>query len=72
MVPTTILGAIPGYADAVRIATVSTARIAEPKWIHKEPEIADLDPEASDYNRIYVYCFDDARSPIRTPRGASR
>lgn len=58
-VPTTILGALPGYSDAVNVVTVSTARIAEPKWVYKEPEIADLDPEAADYNRIYVYCFDE-------------
>lgn len=58
-VPTTILGALPGYSDAVDVVTVSTARIAEPKWIYKEPEIADLDPEAADYNRIYVYCFNE-------------
>jgi hypothetical protein len=58
-VPTTILGALPGYSDWVDIATVSIARIAQPKWVYKEPEIADLDPEASDYNRIYVYCFNE-------------
>lgn len=58
-VPTTILGALPGYSDAVDVVTVSTARIAEPKWIYKEPEIADLDPEAADYNRIYVYCYNE-------------
>jgi len=58
-VPTTILGALPGYSDSMDVVTVSTARIAEPKWIYKEPEIADLDPEAADYNRIYVYCFNE-------------
>lgn len=57
-VPTTILGALPGYGDFVDIATLSVARIAEPRWVYKEPAVADLDPEASDYNRIYVYCFD--------------
>ena len=71
-VPTTILGALPGYGDWVDIATVSAARIAEPKWIYKEPNITDLDPEAADYNRIYVYCFDKDRKNDPETRGRTQ
>lgn len=71
-VPTTILGALPGYGDAVDVVTVSTARIAEPRWIYKEPEIADLDPEAADYNRIYVYCFNEDEKDDPETRGRTQ
>ena len=71
-VPTTILGALPGYGDWVDIATVSAARIAEPKWIYKEPNIADLDPEAADYNRIYVYCFNEDEKNDPDTRGRTQ
>jgi len=71
-VPTTILGALPGYGDAVDVVTVSTARIAEPKWIYTEPEVTDLDPEAADYNRIYVYCFNEDEKDDPETRGRTQ
>jgi len=58
IVPVTILKAVPGFPNEVPIGATAVARINEPRWVYKEPEVAQLEPEAADYNRIYVYCFD--------------
>lgn len=58
VVPVTLLSAVPGFPDAVPIAVEATARIGEPKYVYKAPKVTQLDPEAADYNRIAVYCFD--------------
>lgn len=44
---------------ATALATVNTTITA------RAPEVAQLDPEAGDYNRFYVYCFD--RNRINQP-----
>lgn len=61
-VPVTILAAVPGFPDRVDVDAAATARIAEPRYVYKPPTVAELDPEAGDYNRIYVYCFDPSMS----------
>lgn len=52
------LQAVPGAPKAMTLSTVSVARRAEPKYRWKLPKVAQLDPEAGDYNELSVYCFD--------------
>lgn len=59
--PVTLLSAVPGLSDAVPLSVTATARIGEPRYVYEAPEMAELDNEAGDYNRIYVYCFDPVK-----------
>lgn len=54
----TLLRIVPGIPDSVDINVRAVAQLALPTLIYEEPEVAQLDPEASDYNRISAYCFD--------------
>lgn len=56
-IPNSMLNGLPGFSDYMTVNTTSVARIYEPRWVYKEPEVLYLEPEAGDYNRIYVYCF---------------
>lgn len=60
-VPVTILAAVPGMPSSVKIGVVSTVRVAEPREVYKPPVVSELDNEAGDYNRVYVYCFDPTK-----------
>lgn len=46
--------------------------MAEPTYVYKAPEVSDLDPEAWDYNRIDVYCFDYENRRDRETRGRTK
>lgn len=54
--PTTIASVLHG--GPMRIGVEAVARYRGIVYRYKPPHIAQLDPEAWDYNRIYVYCFD--------------
>lgn len=57
---TTFLGVIG--MKTMTVAATSTAVSTTVQTItSKKPITAQLDPEAGDYNRMYVYCYDDAR-----------
>lgn len=57
-IPLTILAAVPGFPDGIPFSTSATVRISEPKYVYSPPTVAQLDPDAADYDRIDVYCFD--------------
>ena len=57
-VPVSILGAVPGFPSSVPISVSSTVRVAAPRYVYTPPTVNELDNEAGDYNRVYVYCFD--------------
>ncbi len=56
---------LPGVPDTVEVRVRAVAELALPRLVYEEPELAQLDPEAGDYNRISAYCFD--RVAARTP-----
>jgi Flp pilus assembly protein TadG len=57
---TTFLGIIG--MKTMNIVARSTATSTTIETVtSKKPVTAQLDPEAGDYNRMYVYCYDDAR-----------
>ena len=62
-VPVTFLAAVPGFPDSVGIGATAVVRVAEPKFQYKPPTVTELDPDASDYNQISVYCFDPNYQP---------
>lgn len=75
-VNTVLVHAVPGIGDNVRVSVRATARLHQPLQQYEVPEMTWLDPDAGDYNRIYVYCFDpdpnsgktlDERRTQRTP-----
>jgi hypothetical protein len=61
-VPVTILGAVPGFPREMDIGVSSIVRIAAPREVYKPPVVSELDNEAGDYNRVYVYCFDPEKA----------
>jgi hypothetical protein len=69
-VPVTFLRVLPGQADAIEVSVRAVARHKQPVLIYKPPVISQLDPDAADYNRIYVYCFDyeEGTNPRRGTR----
>lgn len=67
---TTFLGIIG--MKTMNIVAKSTATSSTFDTItSKKPVTAQLDPEAGDYNRMYVYCYDDARRN-QSDRGRSQ
>lgn len=57
-VNTALVHVMPGLNDSVNVRAEAVARLHQPLLQYEPPMISELDPEAGDYNRIYVYCFD--------------
>ena len=70
--PVTLLGAVPGFDDLVALGVTATARLGEPRYVYEAPEMSELDNEAGDYNRIYVYCFDPIKAAAKDGNGRSQ
>jgi len=60
-VPVTILSRIPGLPKYISTGAVTIANRSAPRFQTVLPAMAMLDPEAGDYNRLYMYCFNPAR-----------
>ena len=71
-VPLTFLRIIPGIEDHFDVSVESVARVTKPKLTYKPPKFTDLDPEASDYNRLSVYCFDVEKKTDPMTQGRSQ
>jgi len=61
----TFVKILPGVPDSVEVGVRAVAEVMLPTLVYQEPELAQLDPEAGDYNRISAYCFD--REKARQP-----
>ena len=61
---------VPVGGETIEVSASTTARYLGVKLVYKPPELAMLDPEAGDYNRVYAYCFDNARA--QTDREGAR
>jgi hypothetical protein len=57
-VPVTLLSAIPSVSPEIEVSVRSTVRVADPSFVYTPPTVSELDYDAGDYNRVYVYCFD--------------
>lgn len=56
--PTTLLRAVPALSDGIALQVVAVARRTPPTYRTLPPQRTQLDPEAGDYNRVYMYCYD--------------
>lgn len=61
------LQAVPGGPKTLDVTTRATARLRDIRNVTAPPQLAELDPEAGDYNRVYVYCYnkDKRNEPSR-------
>jgi len=71
-VPLTLMRIIPGVDDHIDIGVESVARVTKPKLTYKPPKVTDLDPEASDYNRLSIYCFNVEKKNDPLTKGRSQ
>lgn len=56
-VPLAFMSIVPGIPDRTPVSAVAVARLSEIEYEYEPPELAELDPEAGDYNRVWLYCF---------------
>ncbi|WP_127143158.1 TadE/TadG family type IV pilus assembly protein [Pelagibacterium montanilacus] len=56
-VPLSFMHIIPGIPQSQTVVVSAIARVSEPTEIRKPPINTTLDPEAGDYNRIWMYCY---------------
>ncbi|TRO95913.1 pilus assembly protein [Glycocaulis profundi] len=66
-VNTALIHVVPGISNTVDVSVRSVARLNQPMLQYEPPYTTWLDPEAGDYNRVYVYCFDPDPGPNNTP-----
>lgn len=67
---TRILGAVPGMPHEIPFVLESVTRRIPPTYATTPPHQSLLEPEAADYNRIYLYCYDAERADA--PDGGRR
>ncbi len=72
VVDLTFLRLLPGVPDSVDVAVRAVAQLALPTLVYEEPLLAQLDPEAGDYNRLAAYCFDPRAVEAGTGDGRSQ
>ena len=71
-VPLTFMHVIPGIPGTQDVIVNATAELLSEFEPWEPPDFAELDPEAGDYNRIYLYCYwpgrdkNDPDLPFRT------
>lgn len=68
----TFLRILPGIPDSVDVVVQAVAQLALPTLVYEEPLLAQLDPEAGDYNRLAAYCFDPKAVEAGTGDGRSQ
>lgn len=66
-IDTLIAHVLPGIAPNMDLGVIAVARISEQQFQYDPPALTYLDPDAGDYNQIYVYCFDYARANPSNP-----
>ncbi|MGP9818442.1 TadE/TadG family type IV pilus assembly protein [Salinarimonas sp. NSM] len=59
---TRILAAVPGMPREIPFTLESVTRRIPPTYVTTPPHRSLLEPEAADYNRIYMYCYDPERA----------
>lgn len=71
-VPLSFINLVPGIPDVQRVSVSATAELVKPTETREPPVNTTLDPEAGDYNRIWMYCYwperpeNDPNQPKRT------
>lgn len=70
-VPVTILAVVPGLSKQINVSVQAVARFSEPVLTYNPPVVSQLDPDAADYNRIYVYCY-SAKNKDKADKGRTQ
>lgn len=70
-VPVTLLAIVPGMERAFDVNVQAVARFSQPVLTYNPPVVSQLDPDAADYNRIYVYCF-NAKNKNSADKGRTK
>ncbi len=70
-VPVTILAVVPGLSKQMNVSVQAVARFSEPVLTYNPPVVSQLDPDAADYNRIYVYCY-NAKNKDKADKGRTQ
>ncbi|MCG6121332.1 MAG: pilus assembly protein TadG-related protein [Microvirga sp.] len=60
-VATTVIGVMPGVDDVMSVGLETIVNRIAPKYRTLPPRMSLLEPEAGDYNRVYLYCFNPSR-----------
>lgn len=71
-VPVTLSGFIPGASQILDVKVSATARYKGAEYLYEAPQAAMLDPEAGDYNRIAVYCFNAMKASDPVTHGRTQ
>lgn len=58
-VQTSLMAAVPGMSRYINVSVKALARV-NVKYVSKTPQMSMLDPEAGDYNQLFLYCFEPA------------
>jgi len=58
---------LPGIFPSMELGVIAVARISEQQYQYDPPVLSYLDPDAGDYNQIYVYCFDYTKANPSNP-----
>jgi hypothetical protein len=56
-----ILPAVPGMPKDIPVAIETVVKAIPPIYETLPPKLSQLSPEAADYNRLYIYCYNPAR-----------
>ena len=59
---TRILAAVPGMPRTIAFSLETVTRRIPPTYVTSPPHQSLLEPEAADYNRIHLYCYDSERA----------
>jgi hypothetical protein len=72
-VPLAFMLLIPGIPDVQLVSVAATAQLIKPELVYEAPVFSDLNPDAGDYNRMWLYCYwpdrvglNDPERPVRT------
>lgn len=57
-----LLGGVPGMPKTIAAEVITVVQRIPPTYRVMAPDMSMLDPEAGDYNRIYMYCYDPLRA----------
>ena len=57
-----LLTGVPGMPKSIAAEVVTIVHRIPPTYRVLPPDMSMLDPEAGDYNRIYMYCYDPAKA----------
>ncbi|MEQ9066545.1 MAG: hypothetical protein RLO18_07455, partial [Gimesia chilikensis] len=55
-VPLSFMNILPGIPDSQLVTVSATVRFSDVKEVREPPDTSLLDPQAGDFNRLWMYC----------------